>query len=156
MEIIPPVSTFLIAKQIPHRVFTHPTKLESLEQAARERNQKPDQVVRSILFRLAKERYAMVLITGPRQIAWPALRKFFGVSRLTMASPVEVLTVTGYPIGAVSPFGIPADIPILIDRSVFLQEEVSIGSGWRGTTIFIQTTDLRSALGLVTEVDLVG
>jgi prolyl-tRNA editing enzyme YbaK/EbsC (Cys-tRNA(Pro) deacylase) len=49
----------------------------------------------------------MVLMAGPSQISWPRLRAALDVSRLSMASEVEVLEATGYPLGAVSPFGLP-------------------------------------------------
>lgn len=145
----PPVAQFLSARQIPHRVFQHTGPVHSLEQAALERGQQPAQVVRSILFRLAAGEYAMVLMAGPGQIDWRALRRFFDQSRLTTASEEEVLSVTGYPIGAVSPFGVTHPLRVLIDESVLTQEEVSIGSGVRGTTVILQVKDLMRALGEV-------
>ncbi|MBI3942637.1 MAG: YbaK/EbsC family protein [Chloroflexi bacterium] len=142
-----PVSEALSAMQIPHRVFRHPGPVHSLEQAAQERGQQPEQVVRSILFRLGEGKYAMVLMAGPGQISWPALRQYLGQSRLTMASQEEVLAVTGYQIGAVSPFGLPTPMQVLVDESVLAQQEISIGSGERGTTIIMDTSDLLRALG---------
>ncbi len=88
----------------------------------------------------------MVLVAGDRQISWPVLRKHLGQSRLTLASQEEVLTVTGYQLGAVSPFGLPQPIPILVDESVFAQEEISLGSGVRGTAVILRTADLLRAL----------
>jgi len=149
MTTIPPVSQALLDSQIPHRVFTHPGPVTSLEQAARERGQHPEQVIRSILFRLAEGEYLMVLMAGPTQIPWKALRKYVGQSRLTMATEEEVWAVTGYKIGAVGPFGLPKPVRILVDASVVAQEEVSLGSGVRGTTIFIRVEDLLHALGEV-------
>jgi Cys-tRNA(Pro) deacylase len=144
-----PVSADLLHRGIPHRIFRHPGTVYSLEQAAQERGQKPEQVVRSILFRLSQRGYVMVLVAGPEQIAWPALRKYVGQSRVTMASRDEVLLATGYEIGAVAPFGLPHPIRVLVDVSVLRQEEVSIGSGVRGTTIILRVADLLKALGSV-------
>ena len=144
---MPPVSRALTALNIPHRIFEHTQPVHSLEQAAQERGQKPEQVVRSILFRLGQDQYAMVLMAGPDQISWKALRQHFAQSRLTMATPEEVRTITGYEIGAVAPFGLPSPLPVLIDESVVAQAEVSIGSGLRGTTVILQTADLLRALG---------
>jgi len=146
---IPPVAIVLTQQAIPYRLFTHAGPVDSLEQAARERGQQPAQIVRSILFRLGAAQYAMVLMAGPGQIAWKALRQHFGQSRLTMATPEEVLTVTGYPIGAVAPIGLPTPIPILVDESVTAQSEVSIGSGVRGVAVILRTADLLPALGEV-------
>lgn len=149
MNHTPPVAHYLSTIQVPHRVFQHAGPVHSLAQAAQERGQQPTQVVRSILFRLAEGEYAMVLMAGPGQIDWRALRRFLGQSRLTTASEEEVLAVTGYPIGAVSPFGVTHPLRVLVDESVLAQEEVSIGSGIRGTTVILQVKDLMQALGEV-------
>ena len=147
MEDATPVTRALDALHIPYRFFRHPGQVHSLEQAARERNQRPEQVVRSILFRLAKGEFIMVLVAGPAQISWPALRSYLGQSRLTLASEAEVLQTTGYPLGAVSPFGLPRPVRLLVDRSVQEQEEISIGSGVRNTTVLLKQQDLSAALG---------
>lgn len=150
----PPVSLALTELGVPHRVFQHPGPVHSLEQAAEERGQTPAQVIRSILFRLAADEFVMVLITGARQVSWPALRKFLGTNRVTMAKPEEVLQVTGCEIGAVAPFGLPQPLRVLVDESVTQQTEVSLGSGQRSVTIILQTADLLRALGEVEVVNL--
>jgi len=146
MENQPPVSLALDKLGIAHTVFRHSGQVNSLEQAAQERNQRPEQLVRSILFRLSEDEYLMVLIAGPKQISWKVLRKYVGQSRLTMASEDEVLAVTGYRIGTVSPFGLPRPLRILIDESVLKEDEISIGSGMRNTGVIMKSADLRHAL----------
>jgi Cys-tRNA(Pro) deacylase len=120
--------------------------VNSLEQAAAERGQRPEQVVRSIVFRLDQERFAMVLVAGPAQVSWRTLRRQLGQSRLTMATEEEVLSVTGYRTGAVAPLGLPQPLPIYIDDSIEAEEEISIGSGTRGTAVILQSGDLLAAL----------
>ena len=66
----------------------------------------------------------------------------------------EVRRVTGYERGAVAPFGLPQPLRILIDPSVFTHEEISLGSGVRGTAVIMTSHDLRRALGNVEVVDL--
>ena len=144
-----PVSQALAAKGIPHRLFRHPGPIHSLEQAAAERGQAPEQVVRSILFRQDADTFLLVLIAGPQQIAWRRLRQYLGQPRLTTASREEVARITGYELGAVSPFGLPSPVRILADESIRQPAEIAIGSGVRGTTIFIQTKDLLQALGQI-------
>jgi Cys-tRNA(Pro)/Cys-tRNA(Cys) deacylase len=142
-----PVTRALEAAHIPFRFFRHPGEVQSLEQAAHERGQLPEQVVRSIVFRLAPDDFIMVLVAGPSQLSWPRLRSFLGASRMTMATPGEVMIATGYPLGAVSPFGLPLPMRTLVDRRVFDHAEISIGSGLRHTTIIMRSDDLRRALG---------
>jgi Cys-tRNA(Pro)/Cys-tRNA(Cys) deacylase len=155
MENQPPASIALNKLGIAHTVFRHPGQVHSLEQAAQERNQQPEQVVRSILFRLSGDEYLMALVAGPKQISWKALRKHVGQSRLTMATEEEVLSVTGYRIGTVSPFGLPRPLRILIDESVLKEDEISIGSGMRNTGVIMKSADLRRALSDAEIVSLI-
>jgi len=176
-----PASQYLDTLGIPYHFFQHTGPVSSLEQAAAERGQRPGQVVRSILFRLEENRFCLVLAGGPGQVSWPALRKHFNLRRLTMATPEEVLQVTGYRIGAVSPFGWPRSVPrgsagpvppgstgyvpaggtpiphdgenvplggtpVLVDRGVLAETEVSLGSGVRGLALVMLSADLLRAL----------
>jgi Cys-tRNA(Pro)/Cys-tRNA(Cys) deacylase len=146
MNETPPVSIALEKLGIPHQVFRHANPVTSLEQAAREREQRPEQVVRSILFRIAEDEFVMVLVAGPAQVSWKLLRKRLGKSRISMATEDEVLTVTGYRIGTVGPFGIRRQLKILIEAGVLSEEEISIGSGMRNTAIMLRTADLHRGL----------
>jgi len=150
----PPVSQALTDMGIPHRVFRHPGPVKSLEQAAEERGQLPEQIIRSILFRLSADEFVMALMAGPQQIDWKALRHYLGEKRLTMASEEEVRRVTGYERGAVAPFGLPQPMRILADESIYAYEEMSLGSGERSVTIILHRDDLRRALGDVEMVSL--
>ena len=147
MTDLPPVSEKLTELGIPHRVFRHAGQVNSLEQAASERGQTPGQVVRSIVFRLGEGRFAMALVAGAAQISWPTLRAHFGQSRLTMADPDEVQQATGYRIGTVSPIGLANPLPVLIDASVLVHEEISMGSGQSNTGIILKRDDLLKLLG---------
>jgi Cys-tRNA(Pro)/Cys-tRNA(Cys) deacylase len=131
---------------VPYRLFEHSQPPESLEEAARQRGQSPGQVIRSIIFRLAEGQFVMVLIAGPGQISWKSMRAALGVSRISMASEAEVLAVTGFVRGAVTPLGLPHPLRILADESVFVHDEISIGSGVRGVAIILKSTDLQSVL----------
>lgn len=141
-----PVSRELARLGVAHRVLKHPGPLRSLEQAAEERGQRPGQVIRSIVFRTAAGDFVMVLVAGPAQISWPALRAYLGQSRLTTATEEELLNVTGYTRGAVAPFGLPAPMRVLVDRGVFREAVVSMGSGVQGTTVILRSVDLKAAL----------
>ena len=153
-ESLTPVGRALRGRNIPFREFRHPGPVSSLEQAAAERGQRLEQIIRSILFRLAQDEYLMMLVAGPRQVDWKALRHYVGQSRLTMASADEVREVTGYEIGAVSPFALPRPVRVILDESVTHEEEVSIGSGIRSITVILKSADLLRALGDVERVSL--
>lgn len=142
----PPASIALEKLNIPHRVFKHEKPLLSFEQAAAERNQRPEQIVRSILFQIRSEEFVMVLVAGREQVDWRRLRQLVGRSRVRMATEEEVLEVTGYRVGTVSPFGLKNQVRVLIDESVLREEEVSLGSGARQMAIVMKSADVRRVL----------
>jgi Cys-tRNA(Pro)/Cys-tRNA(Cys) deacylase len=142
----PPASIALEKLNIPHQVFKHEIPVTSFEQAASDRNQRPEQVVRSILFQIRSEEFLMVLVAGREQVDWKKLRQYVGKSRVRMATEEEVLTVTGYRIGTVSPIGLKNEVKVLIDASILKEEEISIGSGVRNMAIIMKSADLRQAL----------
>ena len=143
---IPPVSVALEKLGVPHQVFRHENPVTSFEQAASDRGQRASQVVRSILFRIAEDEFIMVLVAGPAQISWKILRKHLGRSRISMATEDEVLEVTGYRIGTVSPFGMRTQVRVMLDASVLREDGISIGSGIRNTAIILKSADLHHAL----------
>ncbi len=150
----PPVSLALEKLNIPHQIFRHETPVDSFEKAAIDRGQRPSQIVRTILFRVTEDEFALVLVAGPGQISWKILRKILGRSRITMATEEEVLAVTGYRIGTVGPFGLLKPVRMFIEASVLKEEEVSIGSGMRDTAVIIKSADLKKALEPVDVVEL--
>lgn len=143
----PPASMALEKLNIPHQVFRHEKPVLSFEQAAAERNQRAEQIVRSILFQVRPDEFVMVLVAGRAQVDWKKLRQLVKRSRIRMATEDEVLEVTGYRIGTVSPFGMRNEVKVLIDSSVLKEDEVSLGSGVRQMAIIMKSADLRRALG---------
>ena len=154
MDITPPASLALDSLGIEHRLFIHERPVTSFEQAASDRNQRPEQIVRSILFQVRPEEFVMVLTAGRDQIDWKKLRQLLKRSRVRMATDEEVLEVTGYRVGTVSPFGLKKQIRVMIDASVLKEEEVSIGSGVRNVAIIMKGEDVRRALKDVEVVSL--
>ncbi len=149
MKNIPPVSLALKAENAPHQVFVHQKPFKSMAEAAEARNQEISQLIRSILFRVGKDDFILVLIAGPTQLSWSALRAHLGQSRMTMATKPEVKDMTGYPIGTVAPFGLARPLRLLADESVFVHDEISFGSGQHGMAIIMQMEDFKKALGEV-------
>lgn len=150
----PPASIALDQLGIPHRVFRHEKPVTSFEEAASARDQRPEQIVRSILFQVRAGEYVMVLMAGRDQVDWRKLRQLVKRSRVRMATEDEVLEVTGYRIGTVSPFGVRNQARVLLDASVLREEEISIGSGVRNVALIMKSEDVRRALGEVEIVEL--
>ncbi|HEY45554.1 MAG: hypothetical protein AMJ88_12350 [Anaerolineae bacterium SM23_ 63] len=131
---------------ISYQIHIHEQPLRSLEQAAEERGLEPDQIVRSLLFRLEDGAFVLVLMPGGEKVNWAKLRKHLGVSRMTTATSEEVLEITGYETGAVSPFGLPQPLRLLADQKILFHEEISVGAGIRNAGVILKSQDLLVAL----------
>ncbi len=131
-----------------YELHVHPGPVNSLEQAARERGLEPAQIVRSLLFRLEQGSYILVLMPGPEQVSWPKLRRYLGRSRITLAGADEVRRVTGFELGAVSPFGLATPLRILADTCLRELDVISLGAGMRAAGIILRRVDLERALAV--------
>lgn len=140
------VTRVLDSLDIPYQLHVHEKPLRSLEQAARERGLAPAQIVRTLVFRLEDSEFILVLMPGPGKVAWPKLRRHLEVSRLTTADAEEVLQITGYETGAVSPFGLPKPLRILADSRIMDYDVLSLGAGIRNAGIILKRDDLLRAL----------
>lgn len=137
-----PVTKALDELGIPYQLHIHESHVHSLEQAARERNLKPEQIVRSLLFRCEGNQYVIVLMPGPMKVNWPKLRQHLEVSRITTATAEQVLEITGYVSGAVSPFGLPTPMRILADQSILDLDIISLGAGIRNAGVILKREDM--------------
>lgn len=60
-----------------------------------------------------------------------AVKKLLGGKRVSFASADETREKTGMMLGGVTPFGLPADVPIYVDARVSECERVVVGGGSR-------------------------
>lgn len=67
------------------------------------------------------------------------VRKHLGARKISFASMDIAVSLTGMEYGGITPIGLPADWPILVDRNVVEQERAIVGSGIRGSKILVAT-----------------
>jgi prolyl-tRNA editing enzyme YbaK/EbsC (Cys-tRNA(Pro) deacylase) len=75
------------------------------------------------------------------------VRKHLGARKISFAPMDTAVSLTGMEYGGITPVGLPADWPILVDENVIYQERVIIGSGIRGSKILVSTSVLASLPG---------
>lgn len=78
---------------------------------------------------------ACVLLASTRLDVNHTVRSRMGVRKLSFASAEVTKEATGMEIGGVTPFGLPADLPLLIDSQVMSEERVIVGAGTRTAKI---------------------
>ena len=74
-------------------------------------------IVKSLLFKTGSD-FILCLVAGDKRCSLNKLKKITNIKDISMASPEEVKTQTGYTIGGVSPVAHINKIEILIDNSL--------------------------------------
>jgi prolyl-tRNA editing enzyme YbaK/EbsC (Cys-tRNA(Pro) deacylase) len=59
------------------------------------------------------------------------VRAILGAGKLSFTGPEQTLELTGQELGAVSPFGLPDDMPVLVDATLMEHDWVLLGGGER-------------------------
>lgn len=89
-----------------------------------------EEMVKSILLRDKDGRYVMACVPGgrvDRRAVRASLPQEWGC--LHFANAQEILAVTGCVQGALSPLGLPEDVPVLFDEALASSGRVNISSG---------------------------
>jgi prolyl-tRNA editing enzyme YbaK/EbsC (Cys-tRNA(Pro) deacylase) len=90
---------------------------------------------------------ACVVLATRRADVNGIVRKHLGARKISFASMDTAVSLTGMEYGGITPVGLPADWPILVDQNVISHERVIIGSGIRGSKILVSTGVLASLTG---------
>ncbi len=107
----------------------------------------PGQVFKTLVARGDKTGVIMGIVSGEAEIDLKALASASGNKKVEMVHLNEVLPLTGYIRGGVSPLGAKKNYPVYLDRSALTQSIISISAGLRGMQIFLRPDDLVKATG---------
>jgi prolyl-tRNA editing enzyme YbaK/EbsC (Cys-tRNA(Pro) deacylase) len=90
---------------------------------------------------------ACIVLATTRADVNGIVRKHLGARKISFASMDTAVSLTGMEYGGITPIGLPADWPILVDQNVIGQERVIIGGGIRGSKLLAATGVLASLPG---------
>ena len=95
--------------------------------------------------RAGEVRYAAVLVlASARADINGAVRRHLDVRKISFAPHDDAVALTGMEFGGITPIGLPADWPVLVDSAVVAAGQVVIGSGVRGSKILLDAADLAA------------
>ncbi|MFI6826262.1 MULTISPECIES: YbaK/EbsC family protein [unclassified Kribbella] len=93
--------------------------------------------------RAGESTYAAVMVLATdRADVNGVIRKHLGVRKISFAAQDEAVSSTGMEYGGITPIGLPAEWPVLVDEGVTRAGLVVIGSGIRGSKILLDGADL--------------
>jgi prolyl-tRNA editing enzyme YbaK/EbsC (Cys-tRNA(Pro) deacylase) len=88
--------------------------------------------------RLEPKEFAACLNLAPTKLdVNKRLRKLMGVRKASFANPDDTRHLTGMMIGGVTPFALPADLPLYVDARVTDRQRVIVGGGSRSLKIAV-------------------
>jgi Cys-tRNA(Pro)/Cys-tRNA(Cys) deacylase len=136
------------AAGVDHRVVRFEPAGDLVE-AAKRRGTTVERILKTMVVRTGEDEYVLVLVPGDRVIDWAALRDHLGLRRLTLADADQAFEATGYRRGTITPFGVPSDVPVIVDSAAVGRGEVSVGAGVPGVAIHLDADVLIGVVGAV-------
>jgi len=99
-------------------------------------------IVKSLLFK-TENTFILCLVAGDKRCSLNKIKKIKDKKDISMASPEEVKTQTGYTIGGVSPIGHLEKIEIIIDNSLERFNELFAAAGHPNCVFKISFKDIQ-------------
>ena len=99
-------------------------------------------IVKSLLFKTG-DNFTLCLVAGDKRCSLNKLKKIKDKKDISMASPEEVKTQTGYTIGGVSPVGHLNKLEIFIDKSLERFNELFAAAGHPNCVFKINFNDIQ-------------
>ena len=99
-------------------------------------------IVKSLLFKTG-DNFTLCLVAGDKRCSLNKLKKIKNIKDISMASPEEVKTQTGYTIGGVSPVGHLHKLEIFIDKSLERFNELFAAAGHPNCIFKINFKDIQ-------------
>ena len=122
------------------------------EDAARKLQIPLAQVFKTLVVRGDRTGVLLACLPGTTTLSLKALARVSGNRKVEMVEKDEILRLTGYIRGGVSPLGGKKAYPVYLDETALAQPMVSVSAGMRGMQIFLKPEDLRRATGATVAV----
>jgi prolyl-tRNA editing enzyme YbaK/EbsC (Cys-tRNA(Pro) deacylase) len=153
------LQAFMDARAIPGEILHLSAPTPTVETAAQAAGVPAEQIVKSILF-LVNAQPVLAIACGMAYVERRAIAARYGVGRkrVKLASPEEVLAVSGYEVGAMPPFGHRQPLATLLDRRVLDLPVVYAGGGAENALLRLAPHDIArftnaEVLDLITNPD---
>lgn len=90
---------------------------------------------------------AVVVLAGERADINSVVRRHLGARKISFADQGETEATAGMTSGGITPIGLPAAWPLLIDERVAAAERVIVGGGVRGSKVAVSGAELAALPG---------
>jgi len=146
------VRAVLEAHGIDGEIRTFEESTHNAELAARELGVALGQIANTILL-LVDGAPVVVVISGDRRIDFRKIKALRAGRKVRLAGPEDVVTHTGFAVGAVSPVALPAGLPAYLDSSLRRYATIYPAAGEKNNMFRTTPEELLSLSGAA-EADL--
>jgi Cys-tRNA(Pro)/Cys-tRNA(Cys) deacylase len=126
-------------------------------EAAEKLNISLAQVFKTLVARGDRTGVILACVPATMSLSLKALAKASGNKKVEMVEKDEILRLTGYIRGGVSPLGAKKFYPVYLDQSALALPSLSVNAGMRGMLICLTPQDLiraaRATVGAIGEAD---
>lgn len=139
---------FLDSKKISYKVREYKVDEDNLDaiHVAQQINLPAQQVFKTLVVRGDKTGVMLACIPGDSELDLKLLAKASNNKSVSMVALKDVLPLTGYIRGGVSPLGAKKNYPLYLDITAEKWTEITISAGLRGYQIVIAPNDLLKSL----------
>ncbi len=124
----------------------------SAETVAQKVGKPVETVFKTLVLRGDSSGNIVAIIPGNAEVDLKALAKLSGNKKCLMIAQKELLPLTGYIRGGVSPLGMKKNFPTFVDERALKHQQISISAGVRGLQILINPAALIKILNIKTGV----
>jgi prolyl-tRNA editing enzyme YbaK/EbsC (Cys-tRNA(Pro) deacylase) len=136
------VRDFFIAKNLDIPIIELNVSTATVALAAEAHGVEPGRIAKTLSFRLSDSRVILVVASGDARIENRKFKEVFGKGK--MLGSDEVVALTGHPVGGVCPFGLAHALPIYLDESLRVYDEVLPAAGSTNSAVRISLAQLAA------------
>lgn len=132
-------------KKIPYELREYEVNEDELdaETVARKVAMPPEQVYKTLVARSTHGLIVMACIPANSELDLKTLAKITGEKKFDLVPVKELLNLTGYIRGGVSPLAGKKSYPLYLDETAILFDRISISAGRRGLQVLLSPQDLE-------------
>jgi Cys-tRNA(Pro)/Cys-tRNA(Cys) deacylase len=146
----------LVDAGVPHQIvkFDHDPRepsfgVEAVHALTKAGGIAPEQIYKTLVIAVPGG-LAVAIVPASARLSLKAAAAALGVAKASMAEPAAAERVTGYVVGAVSPFGQRKRLRTVVDAGALAFERVYCSAGRRGWDVAVSPEDLIRLTGAIT------
>ncbi|MGI1806305.1 aminoacyl-tRNA deacylase [Exiguobacterium sp. TDN 0502] len=140
------VERLLKQSNISFEALTYPVDLDDLsaEAVARKINYPLSTIFKTLVLKIAENKYAFVVVSGEEELSLKAAAKVLHSKKVALVPMKDLEGLTGYIRGGVSAIGAKKNFPVLVSDRVLTETFIIVSAGKRGHQVRLNPQDFLS------------